>query len=128
MKELLPCKYYHAVFTLPHQLNSLVLGNRVAMFNLLFDAASYTLLKFAADDQYLGAQPGIIAVLHTWGQQLSFHPHVHCIVSGGGIDKNKQWKKAAKAKHKFLFPAKAVAAVYRAYFLKQLQQHIDKGR
>lgn len=126
-KELLPCKYYHAVFTLPHQLNSLVLGNRVVMFNLLFDAASYTLLKFADDDQYLGAQPGIIAVLHTWGQQLSFHPHVHCIVSGGGIDKNKEWKKAAKAKHKFLFPVKAVAQVFKAYFLKQLQQHIDKG-
>jgi hypothetical protein len=127
MKELLPVKYYHAVFTMPHQLNSLVMGNRKAMFNLLFDAASYTLLKFAGDRNYLGAQPGIIAVLHTWGQQLSFHPHLHCIVSGGGIDKNKRWKEAVKAKHKFLFPTKAVALVYRAYFLKQLQQRIDKG-
>jgi hypothetical protein len=127
MKELLPCKYYHAVFTLPHQLNSLASGNRVAMFNLLFDAASYTLLNFAKDENYLGAQPGIIAVLHTWGQQLSFHPHLHCIISGGGIDNNKQWKQAEKAKHKFLFPVKAVAAVYKAYFLKQLQQHIDQG-
>ncbi len=85
MKELLPVKYYHAVFTMPHQLNSLVMGNRKAMFTLLFDAASYTLLKFAADEKYLAAQPGIIMVLHTWGQQLNFHPHVHCIVSGGGI-------------------------------------------
>jgi hypothetical protein len=127
MKELLPIKYYHAVFTLPHQLNGLVLGNRVVMFNLLFEAASYTLLKFARDENYLGAQPGIIAVLHTWGQQLSFHPHVHCIISGGGIDINKRWREAVKARHKFLFPAKAVAAVYRAYFLKQLQQHIDRG-
>jgi len=127
MKELLPVKYYHAVFTMPHQLNSLVMGNRKAMFNLLFDAASYTLLKFAADEKYIAAQPGIIMVLHTWGQQLSFHPHVHCIVSGGGIDKNKQWKEAVKAKHKFLFPTKAVAEVYRPYFLKQLQQQIDKG-
>ena len=65
MKELLPVKYYHAVFTIPHQLNSLVMGNRKAMFTLLFDAASYTLLKFAKDTQYLAAQPGIIAVLHT---------------------------------------------------------------
>jgi hypothetical protein len=127
MKELLPVKYYHAVFTIPHQLNSLVMGNRKAMFTLLFDAASYTLLKFAKDEKHLGAQPGIIAVLHTWGQQLSFHPHIHCIVSGGGIDKNKQWKEAVKAKHKFLFPANAVADVYRAYFLKRLQQQIDKG-
>jgi hypothetical protein len=127
MKELLPVKYYHAVFTVPHQLNSLFLGNRVAMFNLLFDAASYTLLQFAKDDKYLRAQPGIIAVLHTWGQQLSFHPHMHCIVSGGGIDKDKRWKEALKAKHRFLFPTKAVQPVYRAYFLKQLQQQIDKG-
>ena len=120
MKELLPVKYYHVVFTIPHQLNSLIMGNRKAMFNLLFDAASYTLLKFAGDEKYLAAQPGIIAVLHTWGQQLSFHPHIHCIVSGGGIDKNKQWKEAVKAKHKFLFPANAVADVYRPYFLKQV--------
>ncbi|MBA3582903.1 MAG: IS91 family transposase [Gammaproteobacteria bacterium] len=127
MKELLPVKYYHAVFTIPHQLNSLVMGNRKAMFTLLFDAASYTLLKFAKDPQYLDAQPGIITILHTWGQQLSFHPHVHCIVSGGGIDKNKQWKEALKAKHLFLFPVKAVRQVYRAYFLKQLQQGIDNG-
>ena len=127
MKELLPVKYYHAVFTMPHQLNDLVMGNRKAMFNLLFDAASYALLKFASDEKYLAAQPGIIAVLHTWGQQLSFHPHVHCIVSGGGIDKNKQWKEAVKAKHKFLFPTQAVQPVYRAYFLKQLQHLMDKG-
>ena len=127
MKELLPVKYYHAIFTMPHQLNNLVLGNRIAMFNLLFDASSYTLMKFAGDEKYLAAQPGIISVLHTWGQQLSFHPHIHCIVSGGGIDKNKRWKQAVKAKHRFLFPAKAVQPVYRAYFLKQLQQQIDKG-
>jgi len=127
MKELLPVKYYHAVFTMPHQLNPLVMGNRKAMFTLLFDAASYALLQFAKDEKYLGAKPGIIAVLHTWGQQLSFHPHIHCIVSGGGIDTNKQWQEAVKAKHKFLFPAKAVAQVYRPYFLKQLQKQIDKG-
>lgn len=65
MKELLPVKYYHAVFTIPHQLNSLVAGNRRELFSLLFDAASYTLLKFAGNEKYLGAQPGIIAVLHT---------------------------------------------------------------
>ncbi|HEU0144853.1 MAG TPA: IS91 family transposase [Nitrososphaera sp.] len=127
MKELLPVKYYHVVFTVPHQLNSLVMGNRKQMFGLLFKAASYTLLKFAGDAQYLGAQPSIIAVLHTWGQQLSFHPHLHCIVSGGGIDKEKKWKAAVKAKHKFLFPTKAVQPVYRAYFVKHLQHHIDKG-
>ena len=78
LQELLPVKYYHVVFTVPHQLNALMMGNRKQLFNMLFEAASYTLLKFGVDEQYLGAQPGITAVLHTWGQQLSFHPHVHC--------------------------------------------------
>ena len=127
MKELLPVKYYHVVFTVPHQLNSLVMGNRKAMFNLLFDAAAYTLLKFGRDEKYLGALPGIISVLHTWGQQLSFHPHLHCIVSGGGMDKEKKWKEAVKVKHGVLFPTNAIKPVYRAYFLKQLQISIDKG-
>ena len=99
LQELLPVKYYHIVFTVPHQLNSLIMGNRKAMFDLLFNAASYTLLKFAGNEKWLGAQPGIIAVLHTWGQQLSFHPHVHCIVSGGGILKDNVWKQAVKVKY-----------------------------
>ncbi len=85
MQELLPVKYYHVVFTLPHELNSLILGHRQLLFKLLFDASSQTLLTFAKDPQYLDAVPGIISVLHSWGQQLSFHPHIHCIVSGGGI-------------------------------------------
>src|SRR5450432_2374002 len=127
MQELLPVKYYHVVFTLPHELNSLVMRHRKLLFKLLFDAASATLLRFAKDPKYLGAIPGIISVLHTWGQQLSFHPHIHCIVSGGGIDSNKRWKDAVKAKHKFLFPVKAVQPVYRAYFLKQLQKRINNG-
>src|SRR5919199_194838 len=80
-QELLPVSYYHVVFTLPHELNALVLGHRRLLFNLLFEAASATLLTFAKDPKYLGALPGIISVLHTWGQQLSFHPHVHSVLS-----------------------------------------------
>jgi hypothetical protein len=127
MRELLPIKYYHVVFTLPHQLGSIIMGNRKALFNLLFEASSYTLLKFSRDKQYLGAQPGIVSVLHTWGQQLSFHPHVHCIVSGGGVDSSGNWKEAQKAKHGMLFPVKAMRVVYRSYFLQQLQTLIDAG-
>ena len=127
MKELLPVTYYHVVFTVPHELNGLVLGNRKAMFDLLFQAASYTLLTFGGDEQYLGATPGIIAVLHTWGQTLSFHPHLHCIVSGGGIGKGGRWQEVHKAKYRYLFPEKAMAVVYRAYYLKHLQRLIDKG-
>jgi len=126
-QELLPVKYYHVVFTLPHELNSIVLGHRKILFKLLFDAASATLLTFAKDPQYLGATPGIISVLHTWGQQLSFHPHIHCIMSGGGITKYGTWKDAVKNEWDFLFPVDAMAVVYRAKFLQSFQQMIANG-
>jgi len=126
-RELLPVKYYHVVFTLPHELNSLVFGHRKLLFKLLFDASAQTLLCFAKDTKYLGATPGIISVLHTWGQQLSFHPHIHCIISGGGITGDNTWKNATKNDWQFLFPVKAMSMVYRAKFLQALKQMIDKG-
>jgi len=127
MQELLPVKYYHVVFTLPHELNSLVMGHRRLLYKLLFNASSATLLTFAKDEKYLGATPGIISVLHTWGQQLSFHPHIHCIVSGGGITGDNTWKEATKNDQRFLFPVKAMSIVYRTKFLQALQQMISKG-
>ena len=116
-QELLPVKYYHVVFTLPHELNAVILGHRKILFKLLFEASVQTLLFFAKDEKYLGANPGIISVLHTWGQQLSFHPHIHCIVSGGGITTDNQWKEAKKNTYFFLFPVKTMNIVYRAKFL-----------
>jgi Putative transposase/Transposase zinc-binding domain len=127
MQELLPVKYYHVVFTLPHELNSLVMGHRKLLYKLLFDASAQTLLTFAKDDKYLGALPGIISVLHTWGQQLSFHPHIHSIVSGGGITADNSWKEAIKNKWRFLFPEEAMGTVYRGKFLQALQQMITRG-
>ena len=127
MQELLPVKYYHVVFTLPHELNPLVMGHRKLLYKLLFDAAAQTLLCFAKDPRYLGAIPGIISVLHTWGQQLSFHPHIHCIVSGGGIINGNQWKEGIKNSYRFLFPVKAMQVVYRAKFLQALAQMIADG-
>lgn len=127
LKELLPCKYYHVVFTLPHQLNELIMGNRKVMFKQLFDSSSYTLLKFAQDTKYLGATPGIVSVLHTWGQQLSFHPHVHCIVSGGGIMGEHQWLEAKKAKYGCLFPVEALEKVYKAHFLTGMNALRNNG-
>jgi hypothetical protein len=97
------------------------------LYKLLFDASAQTLLTFAKDPKYLGATPGIISVLHTWGQQLSFHPHIHCIVSGGGITGDNCWKQAIKDKWRFLFPVDAMAIVYRGKFLQALQQMITKG-
>jgi hypothetical protein len=126
-QELLPVKYYHVVFTLPHQLNSLVMGHRKLLYKLLFDASAATLLCFAKDPKYIGATPGIISVLHTWGQQLCFHPHIHCIVSGGGISKDNTWKEATKSDRRFLFPVKAMGIVYKTKFLQALQLMISKG-
>jgi hypothetical protein len=126
-QELLPVKYYHVVFTLPHALNAVILGHRRILFKLLFDASAQTLLTFAKDDKYLGATAGIISVLHTWGQQLSFHPHIHCIVSGGGITTDNTWKETKKNTYLFLFPVKAMSTVYRAKFLQALQHMIAKG-
>ena len=124
--QLFPTAYYHVVFTVPHELNSLILANRKPMFNLLFESASQTLLQFSADEQYLGATCGITSVLHTWGQTLSFHPHVHCIVSGGGIRQN-QWVAAQRSNQKFLFPVAALKLVYKAIFLKKLRLLLAQG-
>lgn len=128
MQELLPVKYYHVVFTLPHELNSVVMGHRKILFKLLLDCAAATLLDFAKDKKYLAAKPGIVSVLHTWGQQLSFHPHAHCIVSGGGIDGDNNWKQATNIKGCFLFPVKAMGIVYRAKFLQALYKLIAKAQ
>jgi hypothetical protein len=119
--QLFPTAYYHVVFTLPHEFNGLISGNRKEMFTLLFEAASQTLLQFATDEKYVGATGGITAVLHTWGQDLSFHPHLHCIVSGGGV-KDKRWVEAKRKNAKFLFPVNAMKQVYKGIFLKKLRQ------
>ena len=124
--ELLPTGYYHVVFTLPHEFHPLVPGNRKALFKLLFDASSQTLLQLATDPQWLGGKCSITTVLHTWGQQLSFHPHVHCIVSGGGVDENNQWIKAKRSNQKFLFPIPVLKDVFKGIFLKGLRQLVQQ--
>ena len=124
--DLLPTAYYHVVFTLPHEFHPLVLGNRKALFDLLFAAASQTLLQFSKDPQWLGGRCSITSILHTWGQQLCFHPHVHCIVSGGGIDENNSWVTAKRSNHKFLFPPAALKQVYKGIFLKGLRQLVQQ--
>jgi hypothetical protein len=83
--DLLPVPYFHVVFTLPHELSALTLGNRELLYRLLFDSAKETLLEVAADPKHLGARIGVLMVLHTWGQKLEHHPHVHCVVPGGGL-------------------------------------------
>jgi len=119
--ELLPTAYYHVVFTLPHEWNALILGNRKVMFKILFDTASETLLNYGKNPVFLGAQPGITMVLHTWGQELTFHPHVHCIVSGGGYADGK-WVAAKRTRSNFIFPTSGLRKMYKAIFLKKIRQ------
>ena len=128
MSELLPTTYYHLVFTLPQELRSLVMGNRIALFNLLFEASHHTINTLAADKKWLGAKPGIVSILHTNGQDLSFHPHIHCIVSGGGINAAGEWVKEKRANGNYLFSKAAMAKAYRSFFIKQLQQLIKKKK
>ena len=122
MADLLPTGYYHVVFTLPQELHPMILGNRKVLFKLLFDAAAQTLLQFAKDPQWLGGRCSITSILHTWGQQLSFHPHIHCIVSGGGVDADGNWITAKRINGKFLFPVNAMQPVYKAIFLNGLRK------
>lgn len=117
-EDLLEVPYYHVVFTLPHELNSHCLHHPKEMYNLLFEAVKETLYAFGQDPKYLGAQMGYIAVLHTWGQNLSLHPHLHCIVPAGGFAKNGEWK-ITRTKGKFLYPIKQMSTVYKHKFMEK---------
>lgn len=118
--ELLPVPYFHVVFTLPHELNALIYSNQALLYDLLFKAVSKTLLAFGHDAKRLGGQLGAILVLHTWGQNLSLHPHIHCIVPGGALTKDSRW---VEAKSNYLFPVKAMARHFRANYLRGLQEY-----
>jgi len=108
------------VFTLPHELTALTMRHRTCIFKLLFEASSHALLTLGKDPKYLGAEVGFTSILHTWGQQLAFHPHVHCIVSGGGIH-DQSWIPEKRTKHNFLFPRQAMAQIFKGYFMDQLR-------
>lgn len=115
--DLLPCTYYHLVFTLPQELNSLALQQPALIYKTLFNAAWATLQQFGNN---AGLQLGMIAILHTWGQNLSLHPHIHCVVPGGGIGKDGKWHKQLRS-NKYLFPVKALSKVFRAKYVQQLR-------
>lgn len=117
-KELLNTSYFHVVFTLPDTLNCVALNYSNEVYSALFKASWLTLKQFG--EQEFNAQVGMISVLHTWGQNLSLHPHLHCIVPAGGVRKNGTWK--ASKKRKFLFPVKAMSLVFRAKMVAELRK------
>ena len=123
--ELLPVGYFHLVFTLPHELNPLCQGNPRVIYDLLFRAMGDTLRCFADDPRHLGGQAGVTAILHTWGQNLSQHIHLHCIVTGGALARDgSRW---ISANPKFLFPVRALSKVFRGKFLDGLRGAFDGG-
>ncbi len=124
--KLLPVKYFHVVFTLPHELNGLCIRYPQQMYNLLFESAWKTLDGFSKNENHLGADSGMIAILHTWGQQLMLHPHIHCIVPGGGINEKGDWKNT-RSQGKYLFPIKEIKKVYRAKFVSAFRKLVKKG-
>ena len=118
----LPVKYYHIVFTLPDCLNSFVLANQRASYNALFDAASSAILKLCVDKKHLGATPGFTAVLHTWGQTMQFHPHLHVITTAGGLaDDGVRF--VDKSDTGYLFPVKALSRLFRGIFIDTLAKN-----
>jgi hypothetical protein len=128
--ELLDVPYFHLVFTLPHELSALALGNRKLLYGLLFAASAQTLLTIGADPKHLGVRLGAIAVLHTWGQKLDHHPHVHMIVPGGGLACNHKgvvaepWRWQA-SRPNFLLPVRVLSKVFRGKYLEGLRQAYD---
>jgi len=122
--ELLPVGYFHLVFTLPHELNRLILANKKIALSFLFKAASETLLEFGRSR--LGGSLGIVAVLHTWDQTLKDHFHLHCLVPAGALSFDRsRWTTARK---NFLFPVKALSLVFRGKFLDGIKRCVDRGR
>jgi hypothetical protein len=127
MKELLPVGYYHLVFTLPHELGPLCLQNKKVMYGLLFKAVSQTLLELTRDVKHLGADIGLVTVLHTWGQNMKEHPHLHCIMPAGGLSFDREHWVHVPDKKNFFIAGKVLAKKFRGKFLDMLKQEKEKG-
>jgi len=123
--RLLACDHYHVIFTLPDELRGVWLANVKPMTELLFATVRETLCELLGDTNYLGAEPGIIAALHTWSQTLVLHPHLHCLVTGGGITGEGQWR---PVRHGFLLPVRVVMAVFRGKLLAAIRQALRQGK
>jgi hypothetical protein len=124
MRRLLPCAHFHVIFTIPHSLLQLWEHNRRWFIGALFDAARSSLLELSADPRHLGALPGLTMALHTWGRDLSRHPHLHCLVTAGGVDEQGQWKACSKGQ---LVPFKPLHNLFRGKLLSTVRQALRNG-
>lgn len=118
-KDVLDTSYFHCVFTIPKELNNLFLSNQQLLYTLLFNASAKTMKSLGAEEKYLGAKIGFISLLHTFGSNLSYHPHIHMILIGGGLTNALNFKSSKS--DDFLFPARVIAARFKDLFLKSLE-------
>ncbi len=124
--ELLPVEYFHVVFTIPEQLNALALQNKAVLYRILFQASAQTLLTIAADPRHLGARVGFFSILHTWGQNLLLHPHLHCVVTGGGLGPDgESW---ISCRPGFFLSVHVLSRLFRHLFLEALAQAFQDGK
>jgi hypothetical protein len=124
--ELLDTQYFHVVFTVPEEIAAIAYQNKEVMYNILFRATSETLRTIAADPEHLGAEIGFFAVLHSWGQNLMFHPHLHCVVPGGGISPDgKRW---ISCRPDFFLPVRVLSRLFRRLFLESLEKAFEDGQ
>jgi hypothetical protein len=124
-QELLPVEYFHVVFTVPDTFNALALSNKRVIYNALFTAVAHTLLEVAANPKHLGAKIGFLAILHTWGQNLSLHPHIHCVVPGGGLSPDGKW---VPCRTGFFLPVRVLSRVFRGKFIDLLKRARAAGK
>jgi hypothetical protein len=123
--ELLPVPYFHVVFTLPKDIGKIAFQNKATVYNILFAAAAETLRTIAADPKHLGAEIGVVAVLHSWGQALTHHPHLHCVVPGGGLAPDgRRW---VACRPRFFLPVPVLSCLFRRLFLERLRCAFDAG-
>ena len=122
--EVIDASYFHVVFTVPYELNDLIYANQSVLYSLMHRTVSQTLLQLSADKKHLGAIPGIIQVLHTWGQVLNYHPHIHCIVTGAGLTKTNHF---VKGRDGFFVPVHILSKVFRGKFIHELRNLYSAG-
>ena len=124
-EDVLNTTYFHTVFTLPEEIYPLVYSNQHVLYDALYHAASRAITELSEDVKYLGATIGFICILHTWGSRMNYHPHLHTIVLGGGLDKDNHWKDKGG---KLFFPVKVMSAVFKKYYLCELKDLWEKGK
>jgi predicted Zn-ribbon and HTH transcriptional regulator len=123
-QDMLDVKHFHTVFTIPSELNALVLQNQCKLYGLLFTASAGTVKELTADPKYLGASVGFMSILHSWGSNMSFHPHIHMVATAGGIAPDGRWK---PTRGKYFLPVKVLSSLFRGKFLSGCRALYDRG-